>query len=199
MLALKGQAETINVTHVIMPRIGCGLDQLDWRKVKDMIQDGFHSSTVQVTVRTLPAAPEQHDAEADLTHETPASAKKTHVDEFSSALQIAQQNDKALNLIYQWVTSRNSPSTRELPGCPCVANQLKKLEIKDGILCRRFELPKTGDYFFQQIIPQNMVHKLLSSIHSSPTGRHQGVFETTEKVRQRFCWPNFRVDIKNFH
>ena len=199
LLALKGHAETKNVTRISTPRIGCGLDQLDWQKVKDMTQDEFHGSTVQVTVLTLPAAPEQHDAEAGLTPETPASAEKTHVDEFSSALHIAQQNDKALNLIYQWVTSRNSPSTRELQRCPCVAwqlaNQLKTLEIKDGILCRRFELPKT-DHFFQQIIPQNMVHELLSSIHSSPTGGHLGVFKTTKKVRQRFYSPTSKTTLK---
>ena len=141
-----------------------------------MIQDVFHGSTVQVTVLTLPATPEPNDAEVRLTPETPASADKTDVDEFSPALQIAQRNDEALNFIYRWVNSGNPPSTKELQGCPRIAwqlaNQLKSLEIKDGILCRRFELPKTGDRFFQQIIPQNMVHELLSSIHSSPTGGH---------------------------
>ena len=185
-----------------MPRVGCGLDQLDWQQVSDMIQDVFHGSTVQMTVLTLPAVPEPHDSEVRLTPETPASAEKTHVEEFSSALQIALRNDEALNLICQWVTSGNPPSAKELQGCPRVAwqlaNQSKSLEIKDGIICRRFELPKTGDHFFQQIIPQNMVHELFSSIHSSPTGGHLGVFKTTEKVRQRFYWPHFKDDIKIF-
>ena len=36
-----------------------------------------------------------------------------------------------------------------------------------------------------------MVHELPSSIHSSPTGGHLGVSGTTQKVRQRFYWPNF--------
>ena len=167
-----------------------------------MIQDVFHGSTVQVTVLTLPAAPEPHDAEVRLTPETPAVAEKTDVDEFSSALQIAQRNDEALNLVYQWVNSGNPPSTTELQGCPRIAwqlaNQMKSLEIKDGVLCRRFDLPKTGDHFFQQIIPENMVHELLSSIHSSSTGGHLVVFKTTEKVRQRFYWPNFKDDMKTF-
>ena len=104
-----------------MPRVGCGLEQLDWQKVKEMIQDVFHGSTVQVTVLTSPVVTEQTDAEVGLTSETPASAEKTNVDEFSTALQKAQQNDKALNLIYQWVTSRNPPSTRELHSCPHVS------------------------------------------------------------------------------
>ena len=94
MLALKSHAETNNVTRISKLRVGCGLDQLDWQKVRDMIQDVFHGSTVQVTVLTLPAAPEPHDAEVRLTPETPALAEKTDVDEFSSALQIAQRKIK---------------------------------------------------------------------------------------------------------
>ena len=94
------------------------------------------------------------------------------------------------------------PNTRELQGCPRVAwqlaNQLKSLEIKDGILSRVLELPQTGDHFSEQIIPQNMVHELLIYNHSSPTGGHVAVFKTTEKVRQRFCWTNFKDDIEIF-
>ena len=170
-----------------MPRVGCGLDQLDWQKVKDMIHDLFHGSKVQVIVLKLPAVTKQPDAEVSITPEKPASVEKTPVDEFSSALQPAQQNDKALNLIYQWVTNRNPNSTRELQGCSRVAwhlaNQLKSLESNDGILCRRYELPKTGDYFFQQIKPQHMVHKLLIPNRSSSTGGRLGVFKATEEVR----------------
>ena len=118
LLALKSHAEANNVTRISMPRIGCGLDQMDWQKIKDMIQDVFHGSTVQVTVLTLPAAPEPHDAEVRLTPEPPASAEKTDVDEFSPALQTAQRNDEGLNLVYQWVNSGNPPSTKELQGCP---------------------------------------------------------------------------------
>ena len=80
-----------------MPRVGCGVDQLDWKKVNDMIRDVFHGSTVQVTVLTIPAVTEQPNAEVGRTPQKPASAEKTHVDEFSSAIQTAQQNDKALN------------------------------------------------------------------------------------------------------
>ena len=154
LLALKSHAETNIVTRISMPRVGCGLDQLDWEKVRDMIQDVFHGSTVQATVLTLPAAPEPHDAEVRLTPETPAAAEQTDVDEFSSALQIAQRNVEALNLVYQCINSGNPPSTKKLQGCPRVAwhlaNQFKSLEIKDGIICRRFESPKTGDHFFKK-------------------------------------------------
>ena len=121
LLALNGHAETNNVTHISMFRVGFRLDQLDWQKVKETIQDLFNCSTVQVNVLALPAVVEQSDAGDDLTPETPASAEKTHGVEISSALQTAKQNDKALNLIYNWVTNSKPPSTRELQSCPCLA------------------------------------------------------------------------------
>ena len=100
-------------------------------------------------------------------------------------------------------TAETHLGAKELQGCLRVAwqlaNQLKSLEFKDGILCRTFELPKTGDHLFQQIIPQNVAHELLSTIHSSPTGGHLGFFKFTDKVRQRFYWPNFKENIKTFN
>ena len=135
---------------------------------------------MQVIVQTLPSVAEKTAAEVHLTHETLLSAEKTHDDEISSALKTAPQNDKARNLIYQWVTKRNPHSTRGLQGCPRVAwhlaNQLKSLETKDGILCRRFELPKTGDHFFQHIIPQDMVQEPFPSIHSPSNWQTSGRF-----------------------
>ena len=121
LLALKSHAETNNVSNISMPRIGCGLDQLNWQKVRDMIQDVFHGSIVQVTVLTLPAAPEPHDVEDRLTPETPASAERTFFDEFPSFLQIAQRNDETFNLVYQWVNSGNPPSAKEVQSCLRVA------------------------------------------------------------------------------
>ena len=76
-LALKGHAETTNVARISMHRVRCSLDQLDPQKVKAMIQEVLRGPTVQVTVLTSPAVPEQYDAET--TPEKPSSAEKTHV------------------------------------------------------------------------------------------------------------------------
>ena len=37
LIGLRTHAETNNVTRISLPRIGCGLDKLDWKKVMDMI------------------------------------------------------------------------------------------------------------------------------------------------------------------
>lgn len=38
------------VTKVAMPRIGCGLDGLEWEKVKEMLEDVFKDQNIDVTV-----------------------------------------------------------------------------------------------------------------------------------------------------
>ena len=51
LLALKGHAETKNVNRFSMFRVGFRLDQLDWQKIQEMIQDMFNCPTVQVKSR----------------------------------------------------------------------------------------------------------------------------------------------------
>jgi len=41
------------VGHLCMPRIGCGLDGLDWSKVAQMIQDVYKDEDIKVTVYTI--------------------------------------------------------------------------------------------------------------------------------------------------
>ena len=204
LIALRTHAETNNVTRISLPRIGCGLDKFDWKKVRDMIQDVFHGSVIRVTVLTLPEVTKQLAPEdkSPLKISEPSQGTKVLQDNDSNPLRSAQQKDPALKTVHQWITDGTTPSNKELQGSPRLtwrlANQLKSLLIRDGILCRRFELIKTGDHYFQQIVPPDMVQEILSSVHASPTGGHLGVFKTTEKVRQRFYWPNFKEDIKLF-
>jgi O-acetyl-ADP-ribose deacetylase (regulator of RNase III) len=42
------------ITELAMPRIGCGLDQLQWQKVKEMIIQEFQHTPIQITVYNLP-------------------------------------------------------------------------------------------------------------------------------------------------
>lgn len=42
LVALHEKCKELNVTELAMPRIGCGLDKLDWHKVKSMLEDIFY-------------------------------------------------------------------------------------------------------------------------------------------------------------
>jgi O-acetyl-ADP-ribose deacetylase (regulator of RNase III) len=39
-----------NVKHVAMPRIGCGLDRLEWKEVKPKIEETFSDLDISITV-----------------------------------------------------------------------------------------------------------------------------------------------------
>jgi O-acetyl-ADP-ribose deacetylase (regulator of RNase III) len=39
-----------NVKHLAMPRIGCGLDRLEWRDVKPKIEEIFSGLDISITV-----------------------------------------------------------------------------------------------------------------------------------------------------
>ncbi|XP_072853535.1 ADP-ribose glycohydrolase OARD1 isoform X3 [Pogona vitticeps] len=41
------------VTRISMPKIGCGLDRLDWNKVSTMLEEVFEDTDVYITVYTL--------------------------------------------------------------------------------------------------------------------------------------------------
>ena len=93
------------------------------------------------------------------------------------------------------------PTSQELQGLPRLAwqlnNQLKSLQLLDGILCRKFETAH-NQVVLQQIVPPSMTQEILSACHSSPTAGHLGVAKTSEKLKERFYWPGLQEDTKLF-
>ncbi|XP_077991359.1 ADP-ribose glycohydrolase OARD1-like [Glandiceps talaboti] len=50
--ALRRHCEPHDVNHIAMPRIGCGLDGLEWRRVSPIIRDIFKHTNINITVYT---------------------------------------------------------------------------------------------------------------------------------------------------
>ncbi len=48
--AMKKHCEQHDVTYVAMPKIGCGLDRLQWGKVAEIIKQVFSTTNIAVTV-----------------------------------------------------------------------------------------------------------------------------------------------------
>lgn len=46
-------AETNNIEYIAMPRIGSGLDRLQWGRVREMIQDTFEDSDIEILICIL--------------------------------------------------------------------------------------------------------------------------------------------------
>ena len=50
---MKKHCITNNVKNISMPLIGCGLDRLDWNKVKILLYKIFNNTSIQITVYKL--------------------------------------------------------------------------------------------------------------------------------------------------
>ena len=53
LVKLCKECTTRGIHELAMPQIGCGLDQLDWPKVRDMIKDIFADYEIKITIYYL--------------------------------------------------------------------------------------------------------------------------------------------------
>ena len=166
---MRTHAESNSISRISMPCIGTGLDQLDWDKVKLLIQETFCTSPVQVVVYILPNS-ETQQRDIPVENET--------ISKFAQA----QEADESLQHVRHWVRQKKVPTQNDLQGLPRLAwqmyNQLSSLYIQDGILCRKFE-PTNGRLAdLQQIVPPSLVTEKITSLHNSLTAGHLGAYKT---------------------
>lgn len=50
LISLKINLSKLNITKIAMPKIGCGLDKLEWQKVKQIIFDIFSDTDIEILV-----------------------------------------------------------------------------------------------------------------------------------------------------
>ncbi|XP_078110142.1 ADP-ribose glycohydrolase OARD1 isoform X2 [Sander vitreus] len=51
---MKSHCAANGVTRISMPRIGCGLDRLQWSKVSEILEQVFKHTDISITVYSLP-------------------------------------------------------------------------------------------------------------------------------------------------
>ena len=166
--AMTQHANKHKVTEISMPKAGCGLDRLEWYKVERLIGEICAQSNFTITVYD-----QNKDEQSQKQTEAPVR----------SALGQAQRQDEALSKLIEWIQKGKVPTSQELQGLPRLAwqlnNQLKSLQLLDGILCRKFETAD-NQVVLQQIVPPSMTQEILSACLSSPTAGHLGVAKTSE-------------------
>lgn len=50
LIDMKNQCDIFGIKHIIMPRIGCGRDRLNWTDVKNNIDYIFGNSDIDITI-----------------------------------------------------------------------------------------------------------------------------------------------------
>lgn len=53
LLKLRDMVISHSIRHLAMPRIGCGLDKLEWDKVRSMIKSVFENVECEIVICTL--------------------------------------------------------------------------------------------------------------------------------------------------
>ena len=50
LLELKDLCKKLDIKHLAMPKIGCGLDRLKWPEVKESIEDVFKDQDIEIKI-----------------------------------------------------------------------------------------------------------------------------------------------------
>ena len=50
LVDMRNQCEELNITKLAMPKIGCGLDKLEWWIVEEIIEDVFEDSDIDILI-----------------------------------------------------------------------------------------------------------------------------------------------------
>lgn len=53
LLDMREQTEQMNIKKLAIPLLGCGLDRLEWEKVRENIVDAFYSTDIEILVCKL--------------------------------------------------------------------------------------------------------------------------------------------------
>lgn len=53
LIDMKEKMEMLDVTKLAIPQLSCGLDRLEWSKVKELIEDVFEDTDVEILVCIL--------------------------------------------------------------------------------------------------------------------------------------------------
>ena len=158
---------------------------------RKMLKEEFATSQIRLRVYILDSTElEEASNSSVIDHANPS---------FTKIIRIAQDGDESLKFVKDWVRQSRVPKNNNLQGSSRLAwrfyNQFSSLCISDDVLCRKVDQTEGRVPFLQQVVPQSMVEELLESIHS---GGHLGVAKVTEKIRQRFYWPDCQEDMKLF-
>ena len=118
-----------------------------------------------------------------------------------------QEEDPAIKQVKTWITSGLvRPKWREISHesgeIKALWSQWKALEIRNGILCHKFQ-PETrgtseaGDsvMLYQLVAPKMLRRDILRHLHNHQTVGHLAVTKMLYNVRRRFYWPGSKNDI----
>lgn len=79
-----------------------------------------------------------------------------------------------------------------------LAQMWNQLILKNGLLWRCFEDPKTTTTHLQLIVPSSVKEEVLEEVHAGALGGHLGEDKTLCKLKERYYWPGHWTDVQQW-
>ena len=114
----------------------------------------------------------------------------------------SQLQDEDIGPILTAVANRKKIKEPELRGLSHESRHLHEqwdsLVMKHGKLWRRAANEDGTSATLQLIAPREYRSEILTELHDSPTGGHLGMEKMLGRLRQRYYWPGFSADVKQW-
>ena len=121
----------------------------------------------------------------------------------TEALREAQLQDKTMSWI---IKSKEDGGGRPewkvvshlTASCKTYWSQWDQLEVRDGLLSRRWESDDGKSVKWLLVIPLKFRKEILAELHGGKLSGHLGVSKTLAKVKFRYFWPGMSADVRSF-
>ncbi|KAG1933728.1 interleukin-1 receptor accessory protein-like 1-A [Pimephales promelas] len=111
-----------------------------------------------------------------------------------------QFQDPGLQLLWAWKAANTLPPPQERKGAPHQVKRLlldwERIVIRDNLLKRRCADPRTGEVYWQVLVPEQEAQKLWQQYHESLG--HQGAEKVWSVLRRRFFWPSMLRSVETW-
>lgn len=135
-----------------------------------------------------PAPTRQLEHVADDVRWSPEELKKAQLQDSELALIHNLVADKAQKPKYDDI----STYSRDLKH---LCSFWSRFEVRDGLLCRKFEDATTQAIRWQVVLPKAFREEFLRVVHSGVTCGHLGFKKTAAAVQARAFWPSWSSDL----
>ena len=115
-------------------------------------------------------------------------------------LRTAQTDDQDVMTVKKWVEQGSRPQHKDIAGAgyflKSLWGQFDRLEIRDNLLVRRWDVLGTNMVYWQAITPLSQRRNVLRYSHDIKASGHLGIKKTLHRIRQRYYWPGLQRDVK---
>ena len=110
-----------------------------------------------------------------------------------------QEESDDIKRLKSWILEGKRPKHTEISEASyflkCLWLEWPRLEVRDDLVVRRFEVLGTDIVWWQAILPLSQRRTVLRYAHDIKPSGHLGVRKSLNKLRQRYYWPGMRNDV----